>query len=179
MRTFIFVIGLMATASAFAQHQHQTPAQSGYAGMQTRDIKALSTEQLADLRDGNGMGASLPAELNGVPGPLHVLQLKDRLDVTLEQQLRLERITAEMKAEAKRLGQDIVASETDLDRSFKSGKADEAFVRAMTARIAELQGQLRAAHLIAHLKTKQMLSDQQVVAYNQARGYAAGNQHMP
>ena len=112
MRTVIFVIGLMATASAFAQHQHQTPAQSGYAGMQTRDIKALSVEQIAELREGKGMGASLPAELNGVPGPLHVLQLKDRLDVTPEQQLRLERITADMKTEAKRLGEGIVADET-------------------------------------------------------------------
>ena len=66
----------------------------------------------------------------------------------------------------------------ELDRAFKSGKADEASVRSITARIGELQGQLRAVHLIAHLKTKQMLSAQQVVAYNQARGYAAEHQHM-
>lgn len=178
MRTAIFAIGLMATASAFAQHQHQASPLSGYVGMQSRDIKALTAEQIADLREGKGMGASLPAELNGVPGPLHVLQLKDRLDLTPEQQLWLERITADMKADAKRLGEDIVAAETELDRAFKTGNADETFVRSTTARIAELQGQLRAVHLIAHLKTRQMLSDQQVVAYNRARGYAAEHQHM-
>ena len=49
-------------------------AQSPYAGMQTRAIKALSDQQIADLRAGRGMGMALPAELNGYPGPAHVLE---------------------------------------------------------------------------------------------------------
>ena len=162
MRTVIFAMGMAVSASSFAQHEHQTAGQSGYAGMQARDIKALSAEQIADLREGKGMGASLPAELNGVPGPLHVLQLKDRLAVTPEQQLQLERITEDMKADAQRLGEEVVAAETELDRAFKSGKADESLIISTSARIARLQGQLRAVHLVAHLKTRQVLSDQQV-----------------
>lgn len=172
MRATVLLVALTVSTVAFAQHQHP-PQPSDYAGMQTRDIKALSPEQVADLREGKGMGASLPAELNGVPGPLHVLQLEARLNVTPEQRLQLERITADMKTQAQRLGDDIVAAEGSLDAAFKSGTADEAFIRTTTARIAELQGQLRAVHLIAHLKTRQVLSDQQVVAYNEARGYAA------
>jgi hypothetical protein len=173
MRAFIFAIGLVAAAPAFAQHAHQPSAQSGYAGMQERDIKALSAEQVADLRDGKGMGASLAAELNGVPGPLHVLQLRERLDVTSEQAAQLEHITAVMKTQARRLGEEIVAAEAALDAGFKSGQADKAFIQTTTARISQLQGELRAVHLIAHLMTRQVLSDQQVVAYNHARGYAA------
>ena len=42
----------------------QQPAQP-YAGMQTRQIKALSAEQIADLKAGRGMGLAMAAELNG------------------------------------------------------------------------------------------------------------------
>ena len=42
-------------------------ARSPYAGMQTRPIKSLSDQQIADLKAGRGMGLALPAELNGYP----------------------------------------------------------------------------------------------------------------
>jgi len=172
MRATVLLMALTVSTVAFAQHLHPAQA-SDYAGMQTRDIKALSQEQVADLREGKGMGASLPAELNGVPGPLHVLQMEARLNVTSDQRLQLGRIAADMETQAQLLGEGIVAAEASLDAAFKSGKVDETFIRTTTARIAELQGQLRAVHLMAHLKTRQVLSDQQVVAYNEARGYAA------
>jgi hypothetical protein len=165
---FVLTLSLLGIGSqAVAQHQHQ----SGYAGMESRDIKALSPEQIADLREGRGMGASLPAELNGIPGPLHVLQLKGQLHVTPEQQVALERITAEMKAYAQRLGQQVIAAESALDQAFRAGTADETVIHDATGRIASLNGELRAVHLVAHLKTKRLLSDQQVLAYNEARGY--------
>ncbi|MBW5435799.1 hypothetical protein FXB41_13685 [Bradyrhizobium canariense] len=56
-------------------------AQSGqpYAGLEHRPIKALSHQQIEDLRAGRGMGLALAAELNGYPGPSHVLEFGDRL----------------------------------------------------------------------------------------------------
>jgi Spy/CpxP family protein refolding chaperone len=165
----VLVLSLGVAGATFAQHQHQ----SGYTGMESRDIKALSSEQIADLREGRGMGASLPAELNGFPGPMHVLQLKDQLSVTAEQQAALERITVEMKASAQRLGQQVIAAEGALDQVFRAGAPDEAAVRDATSRIASLNAELRAVHLVAHLRTRRLLSDPQVMAYNQARGYAA------
>jgi hypothetical protein len=68
--TTITILILASTASL---------AQSPYAGMQTRSIKALSTQQIDDLRTGRGMGLALAAELNGYPGPAHVLELSERL----------------------------------------------------------------------------------------------------
>jgi hypothetical protein len=59
-------------------------AQSPYAGMQMRLIKALSEQQIADLKAGRGMGLALPAELNGYPGPIHVLELSDELGLSAE-----------------------------------------------------------------------------------------------
>ncbi len=46
-----------------------------YAGQQTRAIKALSPEDIAGLRAGDGMAMAKAAELNRYPGPRHVLDL--------------------------------------------------------------------------------------------------------
>jgi hypothetical protein len=58
-----------------------TPA-NPYAGQQTRSIKALSPEDIDELRNGTGMGLAKAAELNGYPGPLHVLALTTELRLT-------------------------------------------------------------------------------------------------
>jgi hypothetical protein len=158
------LLSVLATA-AIAQHN------GGYAGLEQREIKALSPEQTQDLLEGRGMGLSLPAELNSSPGPLHVLQLRGQLAVTPEQAAQIERIRDDMATTAKRLGASIVQAETELDASFKSGTADETTIQTLTARIGTLSGELRAAHLTAHLKTRRQLSDTQVAAYNAARGY--------
>ena len=146
MRSFVALLTLVAANTAFAQHaghSHQ-PLRSGYAGMQTREIKALSPEQVVDLREGRGMGASLPAELNGAPGPMHVHELSQQLKVTPEQRTSLERATAEMKASAQQLGAQVIAAEAELDRGCRTGAIDEKGIGETTARIAALQGQLRA-----------------------------------
>jgi hypothetical protein len=46
-----------------------------HAGQQTRTIKALSDDEIAALCNGKGMGMAKAAELNGYPGPIHVLAL--------------------------------------------------------------------------------------------------------
>ena len=172
MRLTSFVLAMALSPACFAQHGHHGHQASGYAGLQSREIKALSAEQMADLKEGRGMGASLAAELNGVPGPLHVLELKEKLHVSQQQLTVLEGIMSHMKAQARDLGARLVTEEAALDRAFASGSADEQLIRSSTARIADLQGQLRAVHLLAHLKTRQLLSAEQVRAYNLARGYA-------
>ena len=60
-RMMVLTIALVATApAAWAQ----APP---YAGLQARPVKALSDQQVADLRAGRGMGLALAAELNGYP----------------------------------------------------------------------------------------------------------------
>jgi hypothetical protein len=66
-------------------------AQTPYAGMQGRSIKALSDQQIADLNTGRGMGLALAAELNGYPGPSHVLELADKLELSAEQRASMQR----------------------------------------------------------------------------------------
>src|SRR4051812_39523929 len=83
------ISGLMLGV-AFAQHdQHAPRAQSGppmpYAGQDARDIKSLSAEDIAELRRGGGWGFAKAAELNGMPGPAHLLELKDQIGLTPDQ----------------------------------------------------------------------------------------------
>src|SRR5262249_13912209 len=94
--------------------------QSPYAGMQARSIKALSEEQIADLKAGRGMGLALPAELNGYPGPRHVLELSDQLGLSAEQKARIQSLFDSMKAEAVPLGERLLEQEAALDQQFAS-----------------------------------------------------------
>lgn len=59
----------MALLAGCVGHSH-------YAGLESRDIKALSTEDIEGLKSGRGMRMALPAELNGYPGPLHEAHLE-------------------------------------------------------------------------------------------------------
>src|ERR1700682_6014458 len=93
-------------------------AQTPYAGMQARPIKALSEQQVADLKAGRGMGLALAAELNGYPGPSHVLELADKLEVSADQRASVQRLFDSMKAEAVPLGLKLIEQEADLDRQF-------------------------------------------------------------
>lgn len=145
---------------------------SPYAGEEDRPIKALSAREQADLLAGRGMGLARAAELNGLPGPLHVLDLRDRLALDPEQLRASEAIFAAMQAEAKRLGSQIVEAEARLDRAFAERRIDSGSLREQSQRIASLQGELRAVHLSAHLAMMDVLSPEQVARYAALRGYA-------
>jgi len=62
-----------------------------------------------------------------------------------------------------------------LEREFRNGTISEANLNDGVARIAALQGQLRAVHLSTHLNTCPLLSEQQIQHYNELRGYSPGS----
>ena len=144
---------------------------SPYAGMEQRPIKALADEERAAYLRGDGMGLALAAELNGLPGPKHVLELADSLHLTEDQQARTTTIFESMRAEAVQLGTAIVEAEERLDRGLRSGTIDTTALGALTTEIGLLQGNLRFAHLSAHLAMRTILTDTQVDRYRALRGY--------
>jgi Spy/CpxP family protein refolding chaperone len=149
-------------------------APSPYAGEEARPIKALSREQVDGYLNGRGMGLAKAAELNSYPGPMHVLELKAQLGLTREQAERTQRAFDEMKARAMQLGRAIVERERELDELFAKQKIDE---RAMDERVLEigrLAAELRAAHLRAHLRMRDVLTPEQIDEYDRLRGYRAG-----
>ena len=143
-----------------------------YAGLETRDIKALAPDRIEALLEGRGLSYALAAELNGLPGPRHALDLREDLNLDVDQVARLAAIFDRMQADAIPLRRAIVATESELDRAFASG-TDPVTVSALTARIAALDGELRAVHLNAHLATAPLLTAQQRLMYGKARGYRA------
>ncbi|MEI7805032.1 MAG: Spy/CpxP family protein refolding chaperone [Hyphomicrobiales bacterium] len=159
----VLLFGFSAAAEA------QTP--QPYAGMQTREVKSLSPSQLDDLRQGRGMGLALPAELNGYPGPAHVLELADKLSLSAQQRERMQSLFSAMKAEAIPLGEALIAQETELDRQFASRSVTPVTLAAMTQTIGGTQGALRAAHLKYHLSTLETLTPEQLQQYAKLRGY--------
>ena len=169
----LFVAAIALPLSAAAQHNHPQP----YAGLDSRPVKALSPEQLADLRAGRGMGLALPAELNGYPGPTHVLELAGPLGLTPEQRGRTEALVAAMKAEAIPLGERLIADETALDRLFAEKRATVGTLDTAAANVGAAQAALRAAHLRYHLDMMAVLTPEQVARYVALRGYAGSPQH--
>lgn len=175
----VFVLPLaLAVTPASAQHgghghgRHVPSAAAPYAGLQTREAAGLDVDEIADLRAGRGMGFALPAELNGYPGPMHVLELADRLSLGPAQRARMEELRAQMLAEARRLGEALIAAERDLDAVFRRGTATAAEVDAATEGAALARGRVRAAHLRVHLATRDALTPEQRAAYARLRGYA-------
>ena len=96
-----------STQHAPAPIEHSAMQHAGhapYSGFQTREIKALSEPQLAELRSGKGMSLALPAELNGYPGPSHTLELAAPLQLTPAQREQTQQIFTSMQKEAQVLG---------------------------------------------------------------------------
>jgi hypothetical protein len=143
-----------------------------YAGQQARPIKALSDDDLAALRKGEGMGMAKAAELNGYPGPRHVLDLAQQLQLTEVRRRDVQAIFDRMSAAAKPLGSELIAQEQALDQLFAKGDITPDRLAAVTATIAELRGRLRAVDLSAHLETRALLNVDQLTHYEHLRGYA-------
>src|SRR3954454_21645936 len=77
---------------------------SPYAGMQNSGLKALSEQQIEDLRGGRGMGMALAGERNVYPGPPHVLEFASALDLSEAQRGRTQALFEEMQKTAIPLG---------------------------------------------------------------------------
>jgi Spy/CpxP family protein refolding chaperone len=158
------------SAQAHEHGQHTSP----YTEFEDREIKALSAEDIEGLLDGAGMQMALPAELNGYPGPRHVLDMADMLALTDEQKTAMQEIFERMQTEARALGEKIVEAERMVDAAFAQGTIDPASLEAMVGDIARTRGALRIAHLKAHLEVYPLLDEEQRSHYRMARGYGAG-----
>lgn len=150
-------------------------AKSPYAGQESRSIKSLSPDEVRGLLDGGGMGFAKTAELNGYPGPKHVIELAERLQLTPAQLTATETIFSEMRARAQAIGARIVKREQALDALFASRSVTSESLAKSVDEIGVLQGGLRAIHLEAHLAQADILTAQQTALYRELRGYGSSN----
>ena len=166
-------LNLLALSCALASLAQAT-SPAPYAGQQSREIKALSGDEQADLLAGKGMGLAKAAELNGYPGPAHVLELAGELALSAEQRARTQAVWQAMDARARALGQQVVDAERELDALFASKQVTRERLGEQLDRIGVLQAQLRAVHLEAHLEQARILTPEQTTRYAARRGYAGG-----
>lgn len=155
--------------SSAGQHQ------SEYAGQEHRPIKSLSSDDLEDLRNGRGWGLAKAAELNGVPGPVHLLEMGEEIGLSDTQLEQIEALYAAMKERAIPLGLKLIELEGELDAAFVNRTADEAGLARLLEQIGGVYGDLRYVHLSAHLRTPDILTPEQIEKYNELRGYSSGD----
>ena len=164
-----FVSILMTfSISAYSQPTYK----SKYVGQERREIKSLSDQDIAELQAGSGWGLAKAAELNGVPGPKHLLEMKEEIKLTPDQVLKIEEIYTLMNKQAVTLGLELIELERELNSYFANLTVDEEILQDLLEKIAQTYRKLRYVHLSAHLKTPLILSPEQIKHYNTLRGYS-------
>lgn len=171
------LLALMLAAYTVLSNPLLAQDKQSYAGFEARQVKALSDRQIADLKAGRGMGLALAAELNGYPGPMHVLEFAKALNLSASQRVKMQDLIDAMKAEAVKLGDQVIAAEVVLDRQFADKTATESGILAATQAIGEAQAKLRAVHLKYHLTVVDILTAQQIQQYAELRGYSGYHKH--
>jgi len=191
------VTGTAGVGRAPARAQAETPgAESGHAGHVEGDgqpaaatqaasprstyadgfdpaaaIRSLTPEEIAGIEVGAGAGYALPAEVNGVPGPRHVLELAGELGLSADQIAAVQAVADEMLATVVPAGHRYLDAVEALEADLRAGTLTEVDLTVRVVEVGRLEGELAAAHLVAHLQTAALLSPEQTAAYNRLRGY--------
>lgn len=166
-----------ATVAASTPEAAAPPQSSPYAGMESREIKALSSQEIDDLTAGRGMGFAMVAELNGYPGPKHLLELAEPLELAPEQVRAIRAVYDEMHERAVELGQRLVSGEQALDRAFAAEAITEMDLEQRLTALAALRADLRFAHVRAHLAAREIVTAEQRAHYDRLRGYGGHEGH--
>jgi len=124
------------------------------------------------ITGGSLQGLALAAELNGMPGPSHLLELKDKIPLTPDQVDKTQVLLDEMRKASIPTGERLIAAEKALEAAFVSGKVDETSLRRLLADTESARSELRFIHLSQHYKTVLFLKPEQIKRYNILRGYA-------
>jgi Spy/CpxP family protein refolding chaperone len=163
-----------------AQHEHQGSIHSQYAGQQHQSIKSLTPEDINGLRSGSGTpfnGMAKPAELNGYPGPRHVLDAHEagEFELTDDQLNIIQKLFDDMQQTAIPLGEKIITLEKQIDNAFKEKNVTDDSLKELINKSAEIYAELRYTHLKTHLQMVSILTDEQVQHYNELRGYTTND----
>lgn len=130
----------------------------------------------AALEGSEGAGMALYAEMNGYPGPKHIIELQDQLRLSDDQLKEVQALFDEMHEAARSKGEEIIAEEEKLHALFAGRTATESNVKALAMSIGRLRGELRAVHLMAHVQAERVLTNEQKASYVELRRKAAVHQ---
>ena len=165
------VLSTVYTNTINASEEHR----SKYVGQEKRLIKSLSQNDIQQLISGKGWGLAKAAELNGVPGPSHILQMKSEIFLSKEQEEKIQLLFENMQYKAIPLGKNLIELEKKLNQSFSNRSITSGLLSHQLDAISNVRKQLRYVHLHTHLVTPTILTAQQIDKYNQLRGYGSGD----
>jgi Spy/CpxP family protein refolding chaperone len=161
----VMLAGLSGGAAiTWGQHDHGAGHAGGHQAAQ-----ACASEFDKVVGEGRGFGMAFAADQNGYPGPMHVLELKGRLALSAEQEATMQQLMHAMFAESKPKSARLLAAETRLRRLFAERAADAAAVRAAVDEVERARSEVRLVHLLTHLKTRALLTEDQRRIYHEAR----------
>ena len=172
----VTVVAICGQPASAQEHQHgEMVAPPGAPASSMSSLANYSAEERAQgLREGRGMGLAIPAEGNGYPGPRHVLELADQIGITADQRRQTETLFNAMKADAQRLGAQLLADEAELNAMFREKRATPALLEQAARRIGTTEAALKVTHLRTHLAMMQILRPDQVGKYVALRRAGGG-----
>ena len=177
MKNYNFLLGVLLffliPFCAYSASEHSQ--KSKYVGEEKREIKSLSESDIEELENGKGWGFAKAAELNGVPGPIHLLEMKKEIRLSSEQIQKIEDIYQKMKKQAIPLGLELIELERRLNNHFANRTITDNLLHKLLGEIVQVRKKLRYAHLSAHLKTPDILTFEQITLYNELRGYSSND----
>ena len=184
LMTAIIMVVMLGPASSISFLFAQSSLHSGhiannttskYIGQEGRIIKSLSPADIESLQTGTGDafgGMAKLAELNGYPGPRHVLDLTHELKLSDDQRKNITTIYDDMKEKAIELGQKIVNIERIANEEFANKSITDTQMKQLILKSSEIYGHLRYTHLNTHLRMLDILTPEQITLYNNLRGYS-------
>jgi len=175
MKIALYLLPVLVFAAAAQGSEGNHSRKSKYAGEENRSIKSLSPDDIAELRRGGGWGLAKTAELNGVPGPAHLLEKKNEILLSVAQVSATTEIYEGMKIRAIKQGKRLITLERELERHFQNRTITDSILRSSLQAISETRKELRYIHLATHLRTPEILSPDQIEKYNALRGYSNSN----
>ena len=164
LSSVVMAIALFGTGASVSWGQHGHGHAGGHQAAET-----CSAEFDKVVGEGRGFGLAFAADQNGYPGPMHVLELKDQLKLTPDQQAKAQALMHAMFAESKPKSARLLEAEAKLRRLFADRTADDAAVRAAVGEVERARSEVRLVHLLAHLKTRDLLTEDQRRIYHEAR----------
>lgn len=170
----VFSLVFMIILSPLLANKHSMH-HSKYAGEESRSIKSLSKQDIDDLNNGRGWGLAKAAELNGMPGPIHVLEMQSEISLNEEQKKAIEKLYEKMKQDAIPIGKKLVNLEKELNQLFENRQITDESLHSILEQISQTRKELRYVHLHAHLQTPKILTDKQITLYNELRGYSSSD----
>ena len=163
--SFTLAAGLAGVAFAQGSAHHGPPGGTPHHALAQTCDGAFEE----NVRDGRGFGMAFVADQQGYPGPLHVLELKNRLGLSRDQEAKAEVLLAAMFAESRPKSARLLNAEARLRQLFAAGRPDEAAVRTAVGEVETARADVRLVHLLFHVKMADALTDEQRRVYQEAR----------